>query len=83
MKKAIVVFLVLLSTIAICTEPQQHCKGLKKDGTQCKSTIINKKGYCRFHDPDVKHCAFMKKSGERCKMPVSDTATYCRFHKQG
>jgi hypothetical protein len=59
-----------------------HCKGKKKDGTPCQSTIVSKAtGYCNAHNPNAKKCVFIKKDGERCKMTVKATETLCRFHK--
>jgi hypothetical protein len=30
------------------------CKGVKKDGTPCSSTIVMKNGYCRAHQGQAK-----------------------------
>lgn len=78
MKKAILVFLLAVITIAASS---QTCKGIKKDGTACKIVVgVNKAGYCRYHDPAAEHCAFIKKDGTRCKMAVKKDVTRCRFH---
>jgi hypothetical protein len=53
------------------------CKGIKKDGTACRSVIVSKKtGYCNAHDPNKPKCA-----KETCRMKVKEKGQYCRFHK--
>jgi hypothetical protein len=80
MKKSIVLFafsvLSLTSVAAIVP-----CKGVKKDGRKCQSTIVSAaSGYCRSHNPSTPKCGAVKKDGKPCAMVVKVSGSKCRFH---
>jgi len=81
MKKLLLSSLMMLSVAAFAQD--KHCKGTKKDGTACKSTIINKAGYCRVHDPNAVKCAGKNSKGQPCGMIPPKGEKYCRHHKRG
>jgi hypothetical protein len=72
----LILFPALLIALSSFTTP---CKGIKKDGTNCRSTIVSKKtGFCNAHNPDKKTCPHVKKDGTNCQMPTN--GKLCRHH---
>lgn len=71
----------LMAATLVSQAQKPHCKGTKADGTPCRMVIINKAGYCHYHDPSAVHCAFVRKDGTHCKNVVKNGETLCRFHK--
>ena len=79
MKKFITAILVLASLNSFALE----CKGVKKDGSKCKSTIVSKStGFCGSHDPKAVKCSHVKPDGKGCGV-VTKGGGKCRFHNKG
>jgi hypothetical protein len=81
MKKIILLSLLLAASLAGFSQTTRpHCKGIKANGKPCMSTMLNKSGYCHYHDPANVHCAFIKKDKTQCKMIVTEGQKFCRYH---
>ena len=76
MKQFFTAVLVLASLNVLAIE----CKGVKKDGAKCKSTIVSKAtGFCHSHDPKALKCPYVKPNGDKCNMSTKN-GSKCRFH---
>jgi hypothetical protein len=78
MKKVIILCLLAISVSA---QPKPFCKGIKADGTPCKSTIVMVDSYCRAHSPNSPKCGAITSKGTTCKWVVSKQGDKCKNHK--
>lgn len=77
--------LLIASVIAIAAssasaQDPKRCKGIKADGTACRS-IIKEGSYCQYHNPDALHCGAKTRKGTPCKIRVKKQGDRCRYHQ--
>lgn len=81
MKKALILAIAILTIGLNASGQRKNCKGVTKAGIACKSTIIDKSGYCRSHSPNAIKCAGETKAKKPCGMIVTKKGDYCKYHK--
>lgn len=74
-------FLAIVMSFGALTVQAEQCTAKTKTGQQCKRSAIEKKEYCKQHDPSTIRCAGKAKTGKNCQLIPKKGETFCHLHK--
>lgn len=80
--KRILLIAALLITISATSQEKQKCKGITSKNQPCKSTFVDKQGYCKHHSPATVRCSAIKSNGQKCRMIPKEGQTKCYIHSK-